>query len=107
MHELSDEVTTLGIQRFQLRMETELEFCRSLYRNATVRLLCHKYAYYVLSEQTVKDVTYDLEERHWFQMGRALGVLREDETSPCVDFDPAHPLASEGISLAKKLLRIK
>jgi FKBP-type peptidyl-prolyl cis-trans isomerase 2 len=38
-------------------------------------------------------------------MGRALGILAEDETSPCIDFDFNHPMANKGIKLANKLLK--
>lgn len=96
------------IEAFKKRIEVDgLEFCESLYKHATIRLLCHKYAYYVLHVQYVKDYGYDHEEKDWFVMGRALGHLKEDETSPCIDFDHNHPLASEGISLSKRLKPLK
>jgi hypothetical protein len=53
----------------------------------------------------VKDITYDLEEKHWHCMGLALGILNPEETSPCIGFDSTHPLAPEGIKLADKLLK--
>lgn len=92
------------IALFRERMKTEYDFCQELYRYATVRLLACKYAYYVLSEEIVKDISYDLSEKDWYVMGRALGHLQEDDTSPCIDWNPDHPLASEAIELASKLL---
>lgn len=89
-----------GIKDFQKRMETEKEFCEELYRWATVRLLACKYAYYTLDTEIVKDATYDAIESAWYVMGRSLGHLKEDETSPCLDFDDRHPLAEEGRQLA-------
>lgn len=91
------------IAEFQERALSERAFCEELFRDATVRLLAHKYIYYVESKQFVDDVAYDCEEETWFVMGRALGLLTEDETSPCVDFDEKHPLAKEGIRLARRL----
>ena len=93
------------IDHFKKRIGDEPEFCEHLYRYATIRLLAHKYAYYVKSNSYVEDITYDLEEKGWYVMGRALGHLKEDETSPCVDFDYDHPLAKEGIELAERLMR--
>ncbi len=91
------------VNEFKLRCETEKEFCEELYRDTTIRLLAHKYAYYILSGNFVDDIAYDMEEQSWCIMGRALGHLTEDDTSPCIDFDPNHPLADEGIKLAKTL----
>lgn len=96
------------IEEFQNRIESEgREFCEELYRYATIRLLAHKYAYYVMNGHFISDGAYDGEEKSWYVMGRALGLLKEDETSPCVDFDTKHPLASEAITYAQtlKLLR--
>jgi hypothetical protein len=36
-------------------------------------------------------------------MGRMLGQLAPDETSPCIDFDVNHPLAAEAIAYAGTL----
>jgi len=72
---------------------TDLEYKHKLFKRATLRLLAHKYAYYVLSTNYIKDVTYDLEEKQWFTLGRELGMLNEEETSPCIDFDHEHTLA--------------
>jgi hypothetical protein len=95
------------IKEFQARIETDgRDFCEELFQYATIRLLAFKYGYYVLSEEIVKDATYDAEEKVWHIMGQALGHLKEDETSPCVDFDASHPLAAEGKALAEKLLHI-
>jgi hypothetical protein len=90
-------------EAFRKRMETELEWCHELFKYATIRLLALKYAYYVESRTIVEDVTYDGEEAGWFMMGSCLGLLKEDETSPCIDFDPKHPYADEAIALAKTL----
>lgn len=92
------------IAEFTKRFETEREFCEELYHYATVRLLAHKYAYYIKNCHFVEDYAYDLEEKGWYIMGRALGHLKEDETSPCVDFNFDHPLAQEGIALANTLV---
>jgi hypothetical protein len=92
------------ILEFQARFPKERDFCEELYQYSTIRLLALKYAYYVLNEEIVKDINYDLSEKDWFVMGRALGHLREDETSPCVDWNPDHPLSPLGIQLANKLL---
>jgi len=81
------------------------EFCESLFHHATVRLLAAKYAYYELNRPFISDYTYDIEEKHWYVMGRALGLLKEDETSPCVDWDHTHPAAAEAKKLAERLIR--
>lgn len=92
-------------------METELNWCEHLFKHSTIRLLCHKYLYYVLNEQIIKDISYDGEEKSWYVMGIALGHLNEEDHSPCVDWDEKHPLAKEGKDLAmwyvnnNKLLR--
>jgi hypothetical protein len=91
------------IKEFQARFPTEKDFCEELYRDATIKLLAAKYAYYVLSQPYLKDITYDLMEKSWYVMGRALGHLKEDETTPCVDWDEKHPLANEAIELANRL----
>lgn len=96
-----------GIVEFQERMKTELDFCEELYRYATVRLLACKYAYYICNNNFIEDYAYDIAEKGWYVMGRALGHLREEDTSPCIDFDEKHPLAQEGAELAKKLMRKK
>ncbi len=93
-----------GIAEFQERMKTELVFCRVLFDYATIRLLASKYAYYECSNPYEKDMAYDLREKDWFIMGRALGLLAEDETSPCVDWNPDHPFAAEAIELANRLM---
>jgi len=89
------------IAYFKKRAETEREFCEELFRDQTIRLMAHKYAYYVLNGHFVEDIPYDMEEKTWYIMGIALGLLKEDETSPCIDFDYNHPLANEGIARAK------
>jgi hypothetical protein len=90
---------------FKKRMETEMEFCEELFKDATVRLMACKYAYYIKNNNFIDDYAYDLEEKGWFAMGVALGHLKETETSPCIDFDEKHPLAQAGIELANKLMR--
>lgn len=94
-----------GIIDFKKRMETELEFCQELFEDATIKVMAAKYAYYVESNPYKDDVAYDILEKDWYIMGRALGVLNEDETSPCVDFNEKHPMAAKGIELAKRLMR--
>jgi hypothetical protein len=98
--------TNQRIEEFKIRIQNERDFCEELFTWSTTRLLAFKFAYYVLSETIVKDITYDGEERSWYIMGRALGHLNKDETSPCIDFDVNHPLANEAIVLARRYLRI-
>ena len=93
-----------SIKEFKERIKADgRKFCEELYRHATIRLLAHKWAYYVHSKDFICDVGYDGEEKSWYIMGRALGHLKEDETSPCIDFDKRHPLAKEAIAYAKTL----
>lgn len=91
------------IEEFKELANADRNYCEQLYYYATVRLMAHKYAYYVLSGHFISDHGYDREEKSWYIMGRALGHLKEDEITPCVDFDEKHPLAKEGIKLANKL----
>lgn len=93
------------IDFFKNRIISEPEFCLELFNNLTVRLLALKYAYYIKNEELVKDYSYDGSEKEWYAMGLALDLLKEDETSPCIDFDYKHPKAEEAIALAEKLLR--
>jgi hypothetical protein len=93
------------IEQFKGRVAFERPFCEELFQYATVRLLAHKYAYYILNDSYLNDYAFDIEEKSWYIMGRALELLSEDETSPCIDFDPEHKLAAEGIALALKLVR--
>lgn len=99
--ELSD---SNRIAEFKKRMETELEFCEELFEDATIKLLACKYAYYECNNPYIKDYAYDLNEKSWYIMGRALGKLKEDETSPCIDWNSKHPLAEKAIILANKLM---
>lgn len=101
----AEEYIQQSIKEFQVRMETELDFCKELFEYATVRLMAHKYAYYVCDNPYLDDVAYDLEEKGWYVMGRALGLLKEDEISPCIDFDHNHAFSEKGIELAKQLMR--
>jgi NAD-dependent DNA ligase len=95
------------IEEFKSRVSSNPEFYQKLYEETTVRLLAFKYAYYILAETIVKDDFYDGLEQSWYVMGRGLGLLNEDETSPCVGFDENHPMAEQGIALAKHFLKIK
>lgn len=80
---------------------TDKEFCEELFKKQTIRVLAFKYAYYMDGESLVDDQVYDLEEEDWYIMGRGLGHLKEDETSPCVGFDEKLPLAEEAIKFYK------
>ena len=80
-----------------------MKYKLALFKWMTLRLLGAKYAYYILSNNYIKDVTYDLEEKQWFKFGRELNLLVEDETSPCIDFDFNHELAKDAELLAKFL----
>lgn len=91
------------ITDFKLRMEIELDYCHHLFHYSTVRLLALKYWYYVKSETIVDDIAYDLEEKSWYVMGRALDLVDKEDISPCVDFDESHPLAEEAIQYANTL----
>jgi len=101
----TSEKVLARIEEFKKRFETEREFCEELFRETTIKLLAAKYAYYALSKNYNSDLWYDLTEKDWYVMGRALGHLNENDTSPCVDFDEKHPLANEAIELANKLTR--
>jgi len=92
------------IVEFKERIKIEPQFCRGLFNYATVRLLAAKCAYYVYDNPYISDLTYDLEEKNWFVMGRALNLISEHETSPCVDWDSKHPLARKAMKLAGKLM---
>lgn len=99
-----NETIEQQIEAFKQRVEVDgLEFCTELFEYATTRLMAHKYAYYVNASLFVDDYSYDMEERDWYVMGRALGLLKEDETSPCIDFDYSHLFAQAGIDLAGSL----
>lgn len=93
------------IEHFKGRIETEKAWCEHLFEYATIRLLSHKYCYYVLDKTYIDDIAYDIEEKSWHVMGRALGVLKEGDHSPCVGFDHSHPLAAKGIELCLKLVK--
>lgn len=107
LHRYTEEGMQESILEFKKRIETEKDFCLELFRYVTVRLLAFKYAYYVHNKTLIDDCAYDYEEKDWYVMGIALNLIKEDETSPCVDFDYNHPLAKEGISLANRFLKIK
>lgn len=93
------------IAEFKKRIEVDgLEFCTELFEHSTLRLMACKYAYYVENDSFIKDYAYDLDEKGWYVMGRALDLLQEDETSPCIGFDENHPLAEQGKELGLKLL---
>lgn len=76
----------------------------TLFKYMTLRLMAAKYAYYILSEPYIKDYAYDDDERAWFALGRKLGLLKEDEISPCIDFDFKHPLAEDAKLLGTYLV---
>ena len=84
---------------------TNLEFKHNTFKWATLRLMAAKYAYYILNENYIEDYVYDLDEKEWFKIGRELGLLKEDETSPCIDFDFNHPIAKDAERMAKVLVR--
>jgi hypothetical protein len=84
----------------------DLEYKTTLFNWMTLRLLAHKYAYYILNDEYIKDITYDLEEKHWYEFGRELRLLKEDETSPCVDFDENHSMAPDAAILANYYINI-
>lgn len=83
------------------------EFCLELFNEATIRLLMAKYDYYECNGkyEVMSDITYDKTEKSWYMMGIGLGLLKEDEISPCVDWDPNHPKATEAVEKFNKLWR--
>lgn len=91
------------VQDFKERAKNEPGYCQELFRYATVRLMAHKYGYYVASDPLVSDATYDVEEKGWYCMGLALGLLKDDETSPCVGFDDTHAMAKAGQELYESM----
>lgn len=70
-----------------------------LFEKLTIELLSAKYAYYVKSRSYFSDYNYDMLEKSWEFLGKA---LNREETSPCIDFDKNHPLASKAIEVYKK-----
>jgi hypothetical protein len=95
------------IKEFKKRIEDDgRDFCFSLYEDASIKLMAHKYLYYILSESIIRDETYDILEKIWYVMGRALDILKEDEISPCVDFDTNHVYAKQAEELALKWMKI-
>ena len=82
-----------------IRVKEDREFCISLFEHLTLYIMAYKYAYYIMDNPMVKDVTYDLGEKNWYMMGRGLKLLSKDETSPCVGFDYSHKYATLGIEL--------
>lgn len=94
------------IEDFEKRIEIDgLDFCTKLYEDAEIKIMACKYAYYVVNSPYKSDTAYDLAEHLWFVMGRALGDLEMDETTPCVGWDSGQRSASKGRELAKKLMR--
>jgi hypothetical protein len=102
---MTTEDSAQRIVEFQARMTEELDFCNELFDYATIRILAAKYCYYVLNKHVWDDAQYDGEEKSWYVMGRALGLLKEDETSPCVGFNADHPHAAAGMVQALKWKR--
>jgi hypothetical protein len=90
------------IKLFKVRIKNEPMVCENLFKLASTRLLAAKYGYYV-REAMIKDNTYDIEEENWHIMGRALGHLMEEDTSPCVGWNENHPYAKAGIELYNRL----
>ena len=79
---------------------SEWKYVYYMFRRQTVRVLAMKYCYYVLNKYWCHDDQYDAEEKTWYVMGRALGELKEEETSVCIDFDESHPMAKRAIFYA-------
>lgn len=104
---LSDEYLKKSIKEFKERIKKEPEVCMRLFKHTEIHLMAMKYAYYVVGIPYVKDVTYDGVERSWYIMGRALGILNENETSPCVGFDENHKYAKRARLIAYKLRKRK
>jgi hypothetical protein len=94
----SSEELAARIEEFKKRLETERNFCEELFELSTINVLAHKYLYYEKHNAIIEDYAYDCIESSWYIMGRALGVLGEDVTSPCVDFNYKHPLAERAIA---------
>jgi NAD-dependent DNA ligase len=92
-----------NIREFKERIREDRDFCEDLYYNQTIFVLCYKYSYYVSGKYLVNDDVYDATEKSWYVMGRALGHLKKEQTSPCIDFDNSHPLAQKGIVLHDRL----
>ena len=105
----NEQDLAIRIEVFRKRIVEDRDYCLELFEHASLRLMAHKYAYYVLARPILSgknsDVAYDIEERSWYVMGRALEILKDGEHSPCIDFDHRHPLAVKGIELATRLLK--
>lgn len=84
-----------------ITMTDDEKYKHVLFNWMTLRLMAHKYAYYVHGEAYLKDVTYDLEEKGWHRFGVELGLLNDDEHSPCIDFDWNHPMAQDAKVLSE------
>jgi hypothetical protein len=74
-----------------------------LFALMTIRLLGQKYVYYKIGDEIASDSQYDAEREGWHKFGLELGILTEDETDPCIDFDENHPLADVAIAWAKTI----
>jgi hypothetical protein len=102
----NDYIGEYRMEEFKKRIEVDgYDYCKYLFDYATIRLLSHKYAYYIACNPYIDDITYDLEEKDWRLMGQALNIINADEISPCVGFDAEHPMAVEGVKLANKLIK--
>lgn len=77
------------------------KWLRFVFKFYTLRLMSFKYGYYIMCKVLEHDRVYDTHERTWFQLGRKLGILTEEQTSPCIDFDFAHPMARRAEKYAK------
>lgn len=99
----TEEYIQKSISEFKKRIQLEPQFCKGLFEHQTARLIAMKYYYYVLGRFIVKDDGYDVAEKEWYIMGRALGILEEDETSPCIGYDNKHPMNRRGLKIAGSL----
>lgn len=104
MNYFTSEIVQQHIIEFKERIKIEPDYCRQLFKEQTIRVMAAKYAYYKTDRQFLTDAAYDTAEKCWYIMGRALGVLNEDETSPCIDYDEKHEYANEGKELAMKFI---
>lgn len=62
------------------------------FESLTIKLLQHKYEYYVLFDTVISDHEYDKLEREWEKMGIELGIDMDNYPN-WIGFDENHPLA--------------
>ena len=103
----SEKETTKRIEETRSRIETDgMEFLGTLFRYAEIRIMAAKYVYYNHPKMVfMEDLQYDIEETNWYIIGRAIGALKEDETSPCIDWDPKQRFAPEAKCLGLRLMK--